>query len=74
MESDSGPGGAAVSEASDRLRAEDSMSTDRRVVGLAAGLARCEACFDTSVGSLIDPFVLLRPLRDGGEIVDLVYE
>jgi PAS domain S-box-containing protein len=50
------------------------MSTDRRVVRLAAGLERCEECFDTSVGSLIDPFVLLRPLREGGKIVDFVYE
>ena len=50
------------------------MSTDRRVVRLAAGLERCQACFDTSVGSLIDPFVLLRPLREGGKIVDFVYE
>jgi len=43
------------------------MSTDRRVVRLAAGLERCEARFDTSVGSLIDPFVLLKPLRNGGQ-------
>jgi PAS domain S-box-containing protein len=50
------------------------MSTDRRVVRLAAGLERCEACFDSSVGSLIDPFVLLRPLREDGKIVDFVYE
>jgi PAS domain S-box-containing protein len=50
------------------------MFSERRVVRLAAGWAGCEACFDTSVGSLLDPFVLLRPLREGGEIVDFVYE
>jgi hypothetical protein len=50
------------------------MSADRRLVRLAAGLERCEVCFDTSVGSLIDPFVLLRPLREGGKVVDFVYE
>ncbi len=51
-----------------------SESTERRVVRLEAGLAKCEACFDVSVGSLIDPFALLRPLRESGEIVDFVYE
>jgi PAS domain S-box-containing protein len=74
VESDDSPEPTAVSETFGRLRVEDSISTDRRVVRLAAGWARCEACFDTSVGSLIDPFVLLRPLREGGEIVDFVYE
>jgi PAS domain-containing protein len=59
---------------SNRLEAGDCESSDRRVVRLVAGLARCETCFDVAVGSLIDPFVLLRPVREKGEIVDFVYE
>jgi PAS domain S-box-containing protein len=43
-------------------------------VRLVAGLARCETGFDVSVGSLVEPFVLLRPVREDGEIVDFVYE
>jgi hypothetical protein len=65
---------AGRSEVRDRLRAVHAMSTHRRVVRLAAGLERCQACFDTSVGSLIDPVVLLRPLREGSKIVDFIYE
>jgi PAS domain S-box-containing protein len=49
-------------------------SSDGRVMRLEAGLARCEACFDLSIGSLIDPFMLLRPVREGGVIVDFIYE
>jgi PAS domain S-box-containing protein len=52
-----------------------SQASDRRAEPLAAGLARCEECFHTSIETLIDPFVLLRPLRDqAGRIVDFVYE
>jgi len=52
-----------------------SRASDRRADRLAAGLARCEECFHTSIETLIDPFVLLRPVRDGaGAIVDFVYE
>ena len=65
--------------ASGRLTAAgDSASNDSRGVlltaGLAAGLARCQTCFHVSVGSLIDPLVLLRPVREAGGIVDFVYE
>jgi PAS domain-containing protein len=60
--------------ASSPLRARDSASTDPAVVRLVAGLARCETCFDVSVGSLVEPFVLLRPVREKGEIVDFLYE
>jgi PAS domain S-box-containing protein len=56
------------------LQVAGSATRDLRVNRLEAGLARCEACFDVSVGSLIDPFVLLSPRREGGEIVDFVYE
>jgi PAS domain S-box-containing protein len=52
-----------------------SQASDRRADRLAAGLARCEECFHTSIETLIDPFVLLRPVRDpAGAVVDFVYE
>jgi PAS domain S-box-containing protein len=52
-----------------------SQASNRRADRLAAGLARCEECFHTSIETLIDPFVLLRPVRDqAGAIVDFVYE
>jgi PAS domain S-box-containing protein len=52
-----------------------SQASDRRADRLAAGLARCEECFHTSIETLIDPFVLLRPVRDEARvIVDFVYE
>jgi PAS domain S-box-containing protein len=52
-----------------------SRASNRRADRLAAGLARCEECFHTSIETLIDPFVLLRPVRDqAGAIVDFVYE
>jgi PAS domain S-box-containing protein len=52
-----------------------SSSANRQVDRLTAGLARCEVRFRTSIETMIDPFVLLRPLRDeAGELVDFVYE
>ena len=49
--------------------------TNRRVDRLTEGLAECEERFQASVETLIDPFVLLAPLRDtAGGIVDFVYE
>jgi PAS domain S-box-containing protein len=46
-----------------------------RLNRLTAGLATCQECFQTSIETLIDPLVLLRPVRDeAGEIVDFVYE
>jgi PAS domain S-box-containing protein len=74
LTSDSKVGGEPKAVAAGRLDVVGSGSCDRRIVQLAAGLARCEACFDLSVGSLIDPFVLLRPRREAGVIVDFVYE
>ena len=74
MESESRPAVIAGARASDPPQVEDSASTEDRVVELAAGLAKCEACFHASVGSLIDPFVLLKPVRDGAQIVDFFYE
>ncbi len=74
MPSDSRLEREAAALAAGQLKVAGSWSSDRRVMRLEAGLARCEACFDLSVGSLIDPFVLLRPLRTGDEIVDFVYE
>jgi len=65
---------SSVPFASKRLRASDSASTDPTVLRLVAGLASCETCFDVSIGSLVEPFVLLRPVREEGEIVDFVYE
>jgi PAS domain S-box-containing protein len=70
----SGSAHSLIPVASSRLRARDSASTDPIVVRLVAGLARCETCFDVSVGSLVEPFVLLRPVREQGEIVDFVFE
>jgi PAS domain S-box-containing protein len=47
----------------------------RRLDRLTEGLAECEERFHTSLETLIDPFVLLAPLRDeAGGIVDFVYE
>jgi PAS domain S-box-containing protein len=57
-----------------RLRALDSVSTDPAVVRLVADLARCETCFTVSVGSLSDPFLVLRPVREKRRIVDFLYE
>ena len=97
VESNSGGAGAAASEASDRLVAEDARSsTSVRLDRLRAANARClhdqkeerrareaaeravresQARFQTSIETLIDPFVLLRPVRDeAGQIVDFVYE
>ena len=70
----SGSARSLIPVASSPLRARDSASTDPAVVRLVAGLARCETCFDVSVGSLVEPFVLLRPVREKGEIVDFLYE
>ena len=56
-------------------RGEGSSSATRRLDRLTAGLARCEVRFQTSIETLIDPFVLLRPVRDAaGGVVDFVYE
>jgi PAS domain S-box-containing protein len=74
LPSDSERASEAVALAGGQLLVMGSGPSDRRVARLEAGLAKCEACFDVSVGSFIDPFVLLRPLREGGEIVDFVYE
>jgi PAS domain S-box-containing protein len=76
MESIGSPAGAAVSESSGRLAVEVSRSSrDPRHAMLRARLASCEQRFVASIESLIDPFVLLRPVRDqAGEIVDFVYE
>ena len=60
---------------SNRVAVAGPQASNRRVDRLAAGLARCEECFHTSIETLIDPFVLLRPLCDpAGRIVDFVYE
>jgi PAS domain S-box-containing protein len=49
--------------------------TNRRVDRLTEGLAQCQERFHASIETLIDPFVLLTPLRDeAGGIVDFVYE
>jgi PAS domain S-box-containing protein len=49
--------------------------TKQRAGQLAVGLARCEEGFHTSMDTVIDPFVLLRPVRrESGEIVDFFYE
>ena len=72
--SHSGSPRGLIPAASSRLRAKDSASTDPTVMRLVAGLSKCETCFDVSIGSLIEPFALLRPVRDEGEIVDFVYE
>jgi PAS domain S-box-containing protein len=68
------PARRLIPVASKRLRARDSASADPAVLRLVAGLASCETCFDVSVGSLVEPFVLLRPVREEGGIVDFVYE
>jgi PAS domain S-box-containing protein len=58
---------AAADRASER--------SNRRLSRLAEGLVKCEERFHTSIDTLIDPFVLLTPLRDeAGGIVDFVYE
>jgi diguanylate cyclase (GGDEF)-like protein/PAS domain S-box-containing protein len=72
--SNSGSPRGLIPVASSRLRARDSASTDPTVMRLVAGLSKCETCFDVSIGSLIEPFALLRPVREEGEIVDFVYE
>ena len=54
---------------------ERSSSTNRHLDRLTAGLAQCEVRFQTAIETLIDPFVLLAPVRDAaGEVVDFVYE
>ena len=54
------------------LDALESTAERRRA---AEALAASEARFRTSLETLIDPFVLLRPVRDtAGRIVDFVYE
>jgi PAS domain-containing protein len=49
--------------------------SNRRLDRLTEGLAECEERFHASIETLIDPFVLLAPVRDeAGGIVDFVYE
>ena len=75
MEPDRSRAGAALARASDRFMAEKLKSTNRRCDALTVALATGERRFQSSIETLIDPFVLLRPLRDvAGEIVDFVYE
>jgi PAS domain S-box-containing protein len=63
--------GSSSSAASDRA----SERTNRRLDRLTEGLAVCQERFHASIETLIDPFVLLTPLRDeAGGIVDFVYE
>ena len=64
-----------VAPAAARLHGAGPQTSDPTIVQLEAALATSEACLDASLASLIDPFVLLRPVRDpGGVIVDFVYE
>jgi len=76
MDSIDTQGGAAISDASGRLAVEEHRSSsDSRVNELTARLARSEERFVTSIDTLIDPFVLLRPLlSEVGKVVDFVYE
>jgi len=49
--------------------------SNRRLDRLTEDLSECEERFHASIETLIDPFVLLAPLRDeAGGIVDFVYE
>ena len=59
---------------SSRIQAIDSVSTDPAVVRLTAGLATHETRLDMAAGSLVEPFAMLRPVREEGEIVDFLYE
>jgi PAS domain S-box-containing protein len=62
---------SSSSAASDRA----SERTNRRLDRLTEGLAECQERFHASIETLIDPFVLLTPLRDeAGGIVDFAYE
>jgi PAS domain S-box-containing protein len=74
LPSDGGAEVEAKAVAAARLDVVGSESSERRLVQLEAGIARCDACFDLSVAALIDPFVLLKPHREAGVIVDFVYE
>jgi PAS domain S-box-containing protein len=57
------------------MGAESAQPAKHRPDQLAVGLAGCEECFHTSIETMIDPFVLLRPVRhESGEIVDFFYE
>src|ERR1700733_7540088 len=68
-------GRRTVASSGSAVNDELAETTNRRLDRLAAGLAKCEECFHTSIEALIDPFVLLRPLRDDASgIVDFVYE
>jgi PAS domain S-box-containing protein len=76
MEPIGSPAGAGTSDGGDRSPVDQSRaSEDARVDRFRAGIASCEQRFLTSIETLIDPFVLLRPVRsDAGKIVDFVYE
>jgi PAS domain S-box-containing protein len=75
LQSDGGLEGQQLATRAAQLAVGGSGSNNHEVVQLEAALATCVACFDVSVGSLIDPFVLLRPVREpDGVIVDFVYE
>ena len=63
-----------VTVARKRNRARDSASTDPAIVRLVADLARCETCFNVSLGSLSEPFLVLRPLHQKRKVVDFLYE
>ena len=53
----------------------DHTAWDEKHLGrLTVQVAGCETCREESVGSPMDPFVLLRPSRQDDEIVDFVYE
>ena len=75
LQSDSKLEREAVALAAGPVPADASLSSDRVVVQLEDALATAVAQFDVSIAALIDPFVLLRPVREpGGAIVDFVYE
>jgi len=57
------------------MGAEAAKPTTPRADRLAVTLTGYEGCLPTSIERMIDPFVLLRPVRDeSGEIVDFFYE
>lgn len=76
MESIDRPEGATLSEASGRVPVEEHRSSsDSSLNELSARLASSEERFVTSIDTLIDPLVLLRPmLNEVGQVSDFVYE
>ena len=76
MESIGGPEGAVMPDASGRLPIEEyGSASDSHLNELRARLSTSEERFVASIDTLIDPFVLLRPLlNEAGKVTDFVYE